>query len=412
MITKTASKVNDSAVVLDGIERNNSPGNKTLDYALDAHSRGWSVIPIKPGTKEPLGKWKAYQTIRADEEQLHAWFPDGTDAGMAIIFGEVSGGLCCRDYDEQSSYDRWAADHPDLAGTLPTVKTPRGRHVYCRCDTSQIRQASTSGSGGVIDFDDGELRGDGAYCVAPPSRHQDGSEYEWLIAPSGEVPFVDLENSGFLNSGRATERTDDRAVSAVCALSTQWRSEIQKAIQKALPTEFRQRHLLVFQFCRELKAIPGLADATPNDLRPYVREWYDLGKAFITSSFTETLTDFAESWGKVKYAAGEGPVDDAFAKMLENELPRCTADLDEPRVQLLAGLCRELQRMAGTDQPFYLACRIAAEKLEAAQPKATDHSTVARWLKFLTNLGILRLVEKGSQKSGRASRYQYVADDL
>ena len=42
-----------------------------LDFALHYHTCGFSLIPIKAGTKnEPLGKWKRFQTEPADELQL------------------------------------------------------------------------------------------------------------------------------------------------------------------------------------------------------------------------------------------------------------------------------------------------------------------------------------------------------
>jgi hypothetical protein len=151
----------------------------TLTQALEYHRRGWSIIPIQPGTKVAAGSWKGYQERQAAEAQLRVWFGNGQAYGLAVLFGEASGGLVCRDFDTMAGYERWARQHPELAATLPTVATARGRHVYFRGTERRIAKLA-----------DGELRGAG-YCLLPPSRHPDGPVYSWLVLlPDGPVPFI------------------------------------------------------------------------------------------------------------------------------------------------------------------------------------------------------------------------------
>ena len=69
--------------------------NLILKAALEYHLRGWSIIPIKAGTKKPAVKWEQYQKERPDENQLQEWFASGKN-NIAVIVGEVSGGLACR----------------------------------------------------------------------------------------------------------------------------------------------------------------------------------------------------------------------------------------------------------------------------------------------------------------------------
>lgn len=72
-------------------------------------------------------------------------------------------------------------------------------------------------------------------------------------------------------------------------------------------------------------------------------------------------------------------------------------------LQLLAKLCRELQRRAG-DHTFFLAGRSAARLL------GEPHTTVASWLRgFCGRLGLLKLVSRGV--TGRASEYRYIAEN-
>src|ERR1043166_4914176 len=103
-----------------------------LRFALHYRSRGWSIIPVI-GKEPPRGMpWKKYQTAPPNERALRQLFRREGITGVAVLLGSVSGGLCCRDFDDLESYERWAELHPDVARTLPTVETHRGRHVYFR----------------------------------------------------------------------------------------------------------------------------------------------------------------------------------------------------------------------------------------------------------------------------------------
>ena len=166
----------------------NAGNGDILEAALDCVQRGWSVIPIRPGTKKAAGKWREFQKRRPERRELAAWFGNGSRSGLAIVLGEISGGLVCRDFDESASYQRWATEFPDLAKTLPTVATPRGRHVYFRAGILRSQQ-----------FPDGEYRATGNYVLLPPCLHPSGVRYTWLVPPPvGDIPFVDPVKSGLL----------------------------------------------------------------------------------------------------------------------------------------------------------------------------------------------------------------------
>ena len=62
-----------------------------LNEALKGVRRGWSVIPIKPRSKTPLGSWKARQRIRATNEELETAYRANPDAGLGFVTGEISG---------------------------------------------------------------------------------------------------------------------------------------------------------------------------------------------------------------------------------------------------------------------------------------------------------------------------------
>ena len=62
---------------------------KTLEAALEYADRGWSVIPIRAGTKLPAISWKEYQLRHPTEDEIYKWF-ENTNNDIAIICGTIS----------------------------------------------------------------------------------------------------------------------------------------------------------------------------------------------------------------------------------------------------------------------------------------------------------------------------------
>ena len=185
-----------------------------LNDAVRYREQGWSLIPMKMSTKTPAVRWKRYQKAMADEVRLRKWFDSDRGYGLAVIYGEISGGLASRDFDNLGSYERWATEHPDLAEKLPTVETRRGRHVYCRFATDDVsdfrRQIGKPDGWGAIGCEGGELRaGVGCYSVIPNSKHPSGFVYRWTKSPFDvPIPTLTVAESGFFVP-RATEITEE-----------------------------------------------------------------------------------------------------------------------------------------------------------------------------------------------------------
>src|SRR5262245_6154234 len=107
--------------------------NSLLTHAHDyADHYGWAVIPVKG--KEAACHWRRYQRVKPSRKQRGGLFSIPDVTGLAVILGEVSGGLRARDFDQADAHDRWAQTHPELAASLPTARTRRGFHVYFRAD--------------------------------------------------------------------------------------------------------------------------------------------------------------------------------------------------------------------------------------------------------------------------------------
>ena len=387
------------------------PMTITLETALEYHDDGWCVVPAQPATKRPAcGKWACYQTERPDEGMIRSWFGGLNRKAIAVVLGEVSGGLVCRDYDDVRAYDCWAEEHPDLAERLPTVETGRpGRHVYGICAGLHDFRKRFPDRKGIIPYPDGELRTAGIVLL-PPSDHKSGKKYRWLIPPSGGVPTVDLDSAGWLPCNRENGadrgvQSQQRPLSGGSVALLHDGDRVEMAIARTLPTEEGQRNRQLFKFARELKAIPGFADLPLPKLKPIVRQWYRAAEPIIkTRCFDTSWFDFLRCWENSKIPLGQEPIVVLFEQAKAAQPPSAALQYESAKVRLLVALCAELQRYwiqrDGAGAPFYLDARTAGRLL------GVEHTTAWRWLNGLCRDGVLVLVQVGS--NGRASRYRCV----
>jgi len=157
-------------------------------FAKAGHYRsaqGWSLLPLRGkqpnhrlilhtrGTSETNSFWQR----PADLAELHAWFKVDPQTNIGVACGDVSGGLVVLDQD----------DNPPADVRIPAtalVQTARGFQSYFRAD----------GPAPNRDFAWGELRGEGRYCVLPPSLHPSGVRYRWLLdaETAGIAPLESL----------------------------------------------------------------------------------------------------------------------------------------------------------------------------------------------------------------------------
>ncbi|MCA9092673.1 MAG: bifunctional DNA primase/polymerase [Planctomycetaceae bacterium] len=396
-----------------------------LNEALAYYDRGWNVFPAKPdsaGKKVPdLGKQKLtpFQSVRPTREDVQRLFSRDRQM-IAVMLGEVSSKLICRDFDDMDAYSLWAGQFPDLAGMLPTVRTARGMHVYCNADISRLRKEIGKC---FLDHPDGESRLYQVYTILPPSRHPSGFEYRWEVLPQKTIPTLDPSEIGFLQPWiNATEKTDEdrdhrdyrrvlKKTDAVkgglageIELTGELKEKIESAIVATCPHSYGHRERCLFEYARHLKAIPLLSEASALDVQSFVIMWWEIARPVIrTEPFGVTMRDFTRGWNRVKYPKGTGPLYDAFKRAMERPAPEFTAVYGVSELSLLASLCRELQGEAGQN-PFFLPCRKAGELLNV------DHSTANRWLGFLEDIGAIVTVVKGTLKSGRASRFHYLKE--
>lgn len=355
-----------------------------VEDAVDYCRLGWSVFPVRQNKQPAIPHWRHFQTEPADETLVRKMFESEAAKGVAVVLGEVSGGLACRDFDCPDGFLNWCNSHPDEASGLPVVRTGRGFHVIGRLEQPTFK-VFQSGD------ERGELRGDHLhYIVLPPSLHPSGIRYEWLtpLPPKGApLPLLPL-------SLQVAQSQDNSSQYMTCA-----QGAIGTLIENTQPTGPGQRNRMLFQLARGLVAELG-RDADHMQLRNIVKTWHSLAvRTISTKPFDHSWDDFIRAWAGVKVPMGHS-LKAAVATAKSNPLPRDAQLYEKAELRSLVALCAQLQTQWG-DHPFPLGCRKAAEILGISPAEANRH------LKLLEFDGLLQLAAKGSKSSKKASEWRY-----
>lgn len=171
-----------------------------LDQAIAYVEHGLSVVPLRlDGSKGPIGSWKWRQESLPKWLDLKADFHD-RPVGIGIVCGVVSGGLEVLDFDAGELFFPWREMVANIVAKLPVVQTPKGFHVYFRCDVisgnSKIAYLKGRQEAAI------ESRGQCGYVVAPGSPacvHPKGILYQQVSGPS--LPRPQLEPGGTIHCG-------------------------------------------------------------------------------------------------------------------------------------------------------------------------------------------------------------------
>ena len=155
--------------------------NACLDAALRYLGLGLSVIPVKPRGKMPLVPWKEFQQRVPTEAEIREWWERCPEANLGVVAGSVSGVIVV-DIDGPKGQETLRT----LAPIPPTwrSRTGKGEHLWFKHPGGSTIYNFARRRPGL------DLRGDGGFVVAPPSRHASGAFYEWVLAP-GDVDLAD-----------------------------------------------------------------------------------------------------------------------------------------------------------------------------------------------------------------------------
>lgn len=111
-----------------------------------------------------------------DQRLIADWWAQWPDANVGVRTGAASG-LLVLDIDVDSRGEESLARLEEGHGRLPATLTAHtgggGRHLFFRHPGEDIRNSAGKLGHGL------DIRGDGGYIVAPPSRHASGRAYRW-----------------------------------------------------------------------------------------------------------------------------------------------------------------------------------------------------------------------------------------
>ncbi len=142
--------------------------NLTLQWAEKYISLGWSLIPLKPRSKEPLITWQGYQTQKASIQQVQDWLLKWPEMNLGVVTGAISQ-IVVVDLDGTVGmlYGRKNAAQSSVASI-----TGNGKQVFYKW-TEHVDNSVKKVAPGV------DIRGDGGYVVVCPSIHPNGKRYRW-----------------------------------------------------------------------------------------------------------------------------------------------------------------------------------------------------------------------------------------
>lgn len=152
--------------------------NKLLESALEYLSKSLSIIPVNPTTKKPmLYSWKEFQNRLPTVIEIEKWWTKWPWANIGLVTGKLSG-LCVVDIDPRNG-----GTNDGLTITISSRTGGGGRHYFYKYYPDlHCKNGLRAG----VDF-----KTDGGYVVLPPSQHNSGNYYEWVIPP-GKIEFNTL----------------------------------------------------------------------------------------------------------------------------------------------------------------------------------------------------------------------------
>lgn len=150
-----------------------------LEAAIEyATKYGWPVFPVSVETKHPLTP-HGHLDAKTDLGAIRHWWTKWPNAAIAVPTGATSGFFVIdEDYDPdegKNGYEAirdWSREHGEFPDTVQSITGRGGYHLYFKHPGFHVKTQ--------VDVIYGvDVRGDGGYIILPPSRHKNGSYYEW-----------------------------------------------------------------------------------------------------------------------------------------------------------------------------------------------------------------------------------------
>lgn len=388
------------------------------------------------GVKGSLKKWKHLTLTHMTPEYL-AKLERGN---IGVALGEVSGGLCAIDIDDDTLVEPFMAANPALADTFQTHGS-RGRVFWIRCKgrypAKTIKLKKPDGANA------GEFRSGGTQSIVF-GIHPNGQPYEWLVKkPAVEIDVASItwpdcftepalqsipdrdgltekglqresDRETFTESGvTESELTEASEVmgSSLCASVIEATAgtinNLEDVLRICVPTKVHQNNDLLFKLARGVLNLERL-EQQPYSLAQRLdvfNKWYSRSTSNLRPELSKNdyMIEFLNATKKAKRPLGGNAVDEAWSLAQSEPPPPEASMFEDKEKQLLVALCYQLQIQNGSN-PFFLSSRVCQRLLGLK-----DHFIAGKWLDALQVMEIIKLEEKGNAM--RASRYRYVTKE-
>ncbi|HEY7117511.1 MAG TPA: bifunctional DNA primase/polymerase [Tepidisphaeraceae bacterium] len=126
--------------------------------------------------KHPIATLVPHGVLEAttDRAALAQWWAIYPDANVGVATGDASGVVVIDiDLGGEDIFDNLIALHGKLEPTWMAGTGSGGIHLYYQMPGADIRNSASAIGPGI------DVRGNGGYVVAPPSRHVSGAAYCW-----------------------------------------------------------------------------------------------------------------------------------------------------------------------------------------------------------------------------------------
>jgi hypothetical protein len=152
-----------------------------LRTALKLIEHGFAVFPCRHRSKVPATA-HGFKDASRDPELIRKWWAENPLFNVAVATGEVSGVFVVDQdgADGNAELTKLEQKHGELPGTL-AVCTSNGLHLYFGWPGKHV-PCSVGKIAPSID-----VRGDGGYCLVPPSIHPTGKGYAWSVDTASTI---------------------------------------------------------------------------------------------------------------------------------------------------------------------------------------------------------------------------------
>jgi Bifunctional DNA primase/polymerase, N-terminal len=155
--------------------------DRMLWAAAELAAHGCYVFPCESRGKRPVTP-NGFHDASRDDERILAWW-QGRDRNVGVDLGRS--GIAVLDIDSKAGADPreviavlglesyplvWTGEAPPADAEHPdSLEGVRGAHIWMAATLPTVKDVHPGC----------ELRGGGAYAIAPPSVHESGVPYEW-----------------------------------------------------------------------------------------------------------------------------------------------------------------------------------------------------------------------------------------